>query len=709
MAGRESTNDPTVVNAGGYAGLYQFGAPRLAALHAYTPAAGEIDANGKWNGQMNGEFHIAGHPEVKTLADFLHSTQAQDAAFQSHVAGIDAAISQTPGADKLDRNGLRAVAHLGGIEGMQKFIATDGAYNPGDNPNAPGGGTHLADYYKRFAAGGAPALQAAFGHPDGPPQGRQQAAAPGVTLSPDQSAPAPASVQVAGPGAGSLPAAAPQPGTQGVDDVMARLRAGQGTPDPSGGADPSAIPGPDPTHPPPGYLTRPPQMAAPGPAAAPAAAPPQAAASPALAPTPGHTGPLAGVIPDGPLPPTAANGLAGSGPQPQLMPSASAAPPPGAVQAPVAPPQTGQPQAGQPPAPLVLLPNGLTQQQTTDFINLSNRRTTDPAALTTAIEAARQQNRTAQQQYFTDTKPDIQFTKTEDEIVGTDKRTGQVVSRQPITTSARVTSTATAGGTELSQPGVAPRLIPFSGRPEQTDAYKGDLAKADALTTAAQSAQASMPRLNEMAALAGQLATGPTAELRAKGAAMLEAAGASPEAIQRWTGMSSGSAAQEFIKLSIATAGSAAKADVGANNGIQSTQLYQAANPNLSLLPDANKRITNLMRVSAQSIQDYAQDALQHFGKNEDTFLKGGDYTPLTTFNRTWQGQNNPQVYAAATGILNGDPFDKWSAKISPAEGARAAQIAARIDPTVQVPMRGGGVRPVKDILAHPAVSGASP
>jgi hypothetical protein len=214
-----------------------------------------------------------------------------------------------------------------------------------------------------------------------------------------------------------------------------------------------------------------------------------------------------------------------------------------------------------------------------------------------------------------------------------------------------------------------------------------------------------MPRLNEMAALAGQLATGPTADMRAKGAALLEQAGASPEAIKRWTGMPSGSAAQEFVKLAIATAGSAAKADVGSNNGIQSTQLYQAANPNLSLMPDANKRITNMMRVSAQSIQDYAQAALDHFGKNESTFLKGGDYSPLTTFNRQWQSQANPQVYAAATGILNGDTFESWSSKISPAEAARAAQIAARVDPTVHIPLKGGGMRPASDVLAHPSIA----
>lgn len=678
MAGRESTDNPTAVNAGGYAGLYQFGAPRLAAIHAYTPAPGEIDENGKWNGQMNGQFHIAGHPEVKTLADFLHNPQAQDAVFQSHVAGIDAAISQTPGADRLDVNGLRAVAHLGGIGGMQQFVATNGAYNPGDNPNAPGGGTHLSDYYQRFAAGGPVALQQAFGHPQGPPQGRQQPAAPGVTLAPDQTAPVPAPVQVAGPGAPTAATGQPTPGTQGVDDVMARLRAGQGTPDPSGGGDPSAIATP------PGAAT----------------APPQAAASPTLAPASGHTGPLAGVLPDGPLPPAAANGLAGSGPQPQLMPAASAAPPAGAVQAPTQPLQSGQPQPGQPPAPLVLLPNGLTQQQQTDFINLTRRPTTDPATLTTAIEAARQQNRTAQQQYFANTKPDIDFVKTEDAIVGIDKRTGQVVSQQPVTSAGRITfqpaidpDTGKAGMMPTQNGQKIGPVIPGTGSDAQAVAYKSDQEDMKTSGQAAATAQANMPRLNEMADLIPLVKSGGLLpEVRAKVSALLESFGYAPDTIRRFDGLSSGSQAQLLTKLTVSTAQNAAKENTGTNTGIQSTQLTMAANPGMHLLPDANLRVTNMMRVQSQATQDYNQAAQQHFSEQEDSHMKGGQYEPMTKFNRTWQEQANPQVYAAATAILNGDKFEDWSSRLkNPADLQRAQQIAQRVDPNITIPQKGGG------------------
>jgi len=148
---------------------------------------------------------------------------------------------------------------------------------------------------------------------------------PGMAASPQQDA-LPAPVQVAGPGAptGSLPtsqpvSASPSPGTQGVDDVMARLRAGQGAPDAT--ASGSSIPGPEPSQPPPGYLT------------APASGPPIPNQHPLF--SLGTSG--------GAMPSVSQNTLAGPPPQqPQLMPSASAAPPaPAQPATPPAPAATG--------------------------------------------------------------------------------------------------------------------------------------------------------------------------------------------------------------------------------------------------------------------------------------------------------------------------------------------------------------------------------
>lgn len=702
MSGRESTNDPTAVNAGGYAGLYQFGAPRLAAIHAYTPAPGEIDENGKWNGQMNGQFHIAGHPEVKTLADFLHNPNAQDAAFQSHVAGIDAAISQTPGADKLDVNGLRAVAHLGGIEGMQQFVATNGAYNPGDNPNAPGGGTHLLDYYKRFAAGGAPALQQAFGHPQGPPQGRQQAAAPGVTVAPDQTVTAPESVQVAGPGAPTASAMPTQPGTQGVDDVMARLRAG----DPAG----ADIPGPDPTLPPPGYLTRAPQIAAqpagvPGPAAAPAGAAPAATAPagavPAVAPpqavaplagVPGHTGPLASMLPAGPIPTAPANGLAGSGPT--FMPAASSAPPPGAVQAPgaVQPAQSsGQPAPGLPPAPLVLLPNGLTQQQTTDFINLSNRRTTDPAALTTAIEAARQQNRTAQQQYFTDTKMSHSDSGTQRTFFDS---SGNPVRNETIAGTGRETLVHPFGDgrSQMEKDGnlIGP-VFPADTREFSINLAKNDNEKVlPALSQQALDFEQTLQKTVEARDAAAKVPTGANFDNRAAMANWLTTY-APDVAKSVGVGAKGGllpnpAQAAEAGKLLMGQAQQSEKA-MGGSGGLGITKMFVDNNPNPNMKGEGIRDMSNLLAVTAMANKDYLQGKISHIDTQTAALQTpgGGQYKPTSAFEKAWFSQDNTHVYYGAVQAMNGQPFEAWSKGLSDADKQRALGVIARIDPASKV------------------------
>lgn len=642
LASRESGSDPSAVNAGGYSGMFQQGAARLSdpGVGVYTPAKGEDVAANTWQGT----FNIPGFPDVKTHADFLASPGAQKAALAAEVVNTNQAIASTPGADKFSTSGLQAVAHLGGVAGMQKFVATGGAYNPTD-----ANGTHLSDYYNHFAQGGPAALQATFGHPDGPPQ---PSAAPGVTVAPAPvgAAPAPAPIQTAARGA--------IPGGTATDATAGPGFDASGNPLPAGSWDASPV----------------------------AAATPPTVQAPVQQPAIQNPNALLGVAaPAGPTPPAPVNALAG--PAPVTVPPAPVAP-------------TAQPGTGM-NSPQVQQAQELMRRATQ--IEMAAAATpNDPRAKMAAAAMASDLRARAQVIMQADSV-------TVDPVTGiqTHTLTGkQDPAAQPVHNPARVTKAETAGGTLLTQPGSPDRLIPFSGRPEQVDAYKSDLPRAEALTTAAQSSQASMPRLNEMADLASQLATGGAApELRAKAAAMLEQQGVAPATIKEFTGMDSGSAAQLFTKLAISTAGAAAKADVGANNGIQSTQLYQSANPGMNLLPDANTRVTNMMRVSAQQIQDYAQAALQHFGANEQTFLAGGNYAPLTTFNRQWLAQSNPQIGAAAIGILNGDPFEKWSAKITPAEGAKAAAMAGRVDPTIQVPLKGGGTRPVSQILAHPAAA----
>ena len=71
--------------------------------------------------------------------------QAKVAAW--HIADIDKTIDGLGiNKDGYDRDGLRAVAHLGGKSGMKKFVRSNGEYNPSDEL-----GTSLQDYYDKFA------------------------------------------------------------------------------------------------------------------------------------------------------------------------------------------------------------------------------------------------------------------------------------------------------------------------------------------------------------------------------------------------------------------------------------------------------------------------------------------------------------------------------------------------------------------------------
>ena len=674
----EGGNKPGVVNGQGYSGQFQFGTGRLTDLGMYQPAQGENPNGNQWQGT----FSVPGMPQVQTYQQFLASPDAQRVAMHVHVGDILQQVANTPGANQYNPMGLVAVAHLGGVGGMQKFVATGGQYNPAD-----ANGTKLSDYYNRYSqVGGAQQLAQDHGHPGGPipgwqwpgQGGQQQPAAPVQVASAAGTNGMPHTATDAAPG-GPVTSSTPQQ----VQDLMATLRTRQAGPG-GAGAGPSLPQAAAPAQ----GQDAPPSMAAP------AALPPsgymdagisrtpvvpgvtsqQSAPSAPTRAAPGQNAllPVAGPAPS-PMQPNALLQLAGGQQPGTVPPPAPGARQPGTVQNGNGPPLVSS-TPGSPPSGMASpsgAPPGSMQQPGVTFA------------------------RTGAGKFVTEgLPPGYGLARMPDGSTGVAMLPGAAPTSRGI-------PVQTAGGTAIMGPeGQRGPVVPFSGRPEQEKAYNADIERTGQITQAAQTAQANMPRLNEVADLAQQLATGPTADVRARAAAYLEQAGVGPDAIQRFTGMPSGAAAQEFTKLNLTLAGAASKGDVGSNNGIQSVQLYQQANPGLALLPDANKRITNMMRVSSQATQDYAQGALQHFGTNEQQFLGGGNYTPLTSFNRQWQAQNNPQVYAAATGILNGDPFAKWSARLNGAdEGQRAAQIAARVDPNAMVPGRNGGGIPARQFL----------
>ena len=83
-----------------------------------------------------------------TQDEFIKDTALQDKVASWHIANIDDAIDALgDAAAGYDRDGLRAVAHLGGVGGMKQFVRTKGEYNPADEL-----GTSLKSYYDKFSA-----------------------------------------------------------------------------------------------------------------------------------------------------------------------------------------------------------------------------------------------------------------------------------------------------------------------------------------------------------------------------------------------------------------------------------------------------------------------------------------------------------------------------------------------------------------------------
>jgi hypothetical protein len=92
-------------------------------------------------------------PQGTTPEQFRQSPDLQRSAENWHFASIDRAIKAN-GFDRLvgqqingvpiTIEGLRAVAHLGGERGMQRFVESGGGYNPADR-----NGTSLMDYFRQ--------------------------------------------------------------------------------------------------------------------------------------------------------------------------------------------------------------------------------------------------------------------------------------------------------------------------------------------------------------------------------------------------------------------------------------------------------------------------------------------------------------------------------------------------------------------------------
>lgn len=76
---------------------------------------------------------------------FKRKPKLQEKVFEWHMKDIDKTIDSLDKSGTMSRDGLRAVAHLGGKTGMKKYFKTKGKYNPADKF-----GTRLSDYYNKF-------------------------------------------------------------------------------------------------------------------------------------------------------------------------------------------------------------------------------------------------------------------------------------------------------------------------------------------------------------------------------------------------------------------------------------------------------------------------------------------------------------------------------------------------------------------------------
>lgn len=152
----DASGNPATQNKLGFSGLYQFGAPRLETLGVYR--AGTNENLKTWNktlmasdsAKWSGSFDIPGFPGVKTINDFLRSPEAQKKVFDMHIAEIDEQILKN-GLDRyigrevqgvqITKEGIEAMAHLGGIGGATAVL--EGKYWPPD-----ANGTTLIEYAK---------------------------------------------------------------------------------------------------------------------------------------------------------------------------------------------------------------------------------------------------------------------------------------------------------------------------------------------------------------------------------------------------------------------------------------------------------------------------------------------------------------------------------------------------------------------------------
>jgi hypothetical protein len=367
-----------------------------------------------------------------------------------------------------------------------------------------------------------------------------------------------------------------------------------------------------------------------------------------------------------------------------------------------------------------VLSNGLTPQQW-GLVQSELRAASvgGPAAIAGVLEkvpALVAANRALNMQAWQAANPELKTQETSTGSILINPRTGQVVGSiayQPNMQSRAVEGSATWDGSKWvpavpGQPSVPGKWVyagasrgdfqPAASQPAtasfdlQKELYKRDTEQLPEYNTQNQQASANQIRIQQMRELVDQVASGAGGAERANWANIADTLGWHDLAKQL-TGMGGAAAAQEFAKYGLATAGAQERGDLGARGSLGAISLYKSANPGLELQPDANKKMLTAQLVAAQANRDYTQQAMDYVNSNAGQFLHGGNYTPLSHFDAEWAAARNPQIYAAAMGAINGDPWDKWTKALNmknPDDVQRVIGIVRRADPTSTVMWNNG-------------------
>jgi hypothetical protein len=256
----------------------------------------------------------------------------------------------------------------------------------------------------------------------------------------------------------------------------------------------------------------------------------------------------------------------------------------------------------------------------------------------------------------------------------------------------------TNGGPQVVTPGVSSAQQQVERDPAAykvaESQYDRDSKEVGAIGDAGRQAQADQVRIKEMQDVLQRFSTGPGTEWRTAASAWLQRW--LPSAVTGWekesATLSGADAAQAFSKLALVGAGTQERGVLGARGGYQAIKLFKDANPGVNLQDATNKSILDMQMITNQANQDYSQAALSHFADNETKFGQTHQYASLAQFDRAWNAQRNPQVYAGAMGAVSGQPASQWAKGLSEDEYKRALDIVSRASPSATVNAKSGRI-----------------